>query len=112
EEYLAFLDSTSLDQLRPDQWIILTLPGGYWGLEESIAIHRHWKSWDQDTDIPWSEAVADWYDSIYLPLATKIREESILSLFPGRTEADLVVWVLRHWNKLERNYSGEAWAAD
>ncbi len=112
EEYLEFLDSTELDKLRPDQWIILTQPGGYWELEESIAIHRHWKSWDMETDIPWSEAVADWYDNIYLPLANKIREEDILSFFPGRTEADLVVWVLRHWSKLERNYGGEEVAPD
>jgi hypothetical protein len=62
--------------------------------------------------MPWFEAVADWYDNIYLPLATKIREEGILSFFPGRTEADLVVWVLRHWNKLERDYGGEEVAAD
>ncbi|NJN95515.1 MAG: ParB N-terminal domain-containing protein [Anaerolineales bacterium] len=107
EEYLEFLDSTELDKLRPDQWIILTQPGGYWEMEESIALHRHWKSWDMDTDIPWHEAVADWYDTIYMPLATKIREEGTLTLFPGRTEADLVVWVLRHWTKLERDYGGE-----
>jgi uncharacterized ParB-like nuclease family protein len=107
QEYLGFLESTELDKLRPDQWIVLTLPGGYWELEESIALHRHWKSWDGDEDMPWPEAVADWYDTIYLPLATKIRAENILSLFPGRTEADLVVWVLRHWDKLERDYGGE-----
>ena len=112
EESLEFLDRTGLDKLRPDQWIILTQPGGYWELEESIALHRHWKSWDLDTDMPWSEAVADWYDHIYLPLANKIREEDILSFFPGRTEADLVVWVLRHWSKLERDYGGEEVLAD
>jgi hypothetical protein len=107
QEYLEFLDSTELDKLRPDQWIILTKPGGYWELEESIALHRHWKSWDREDDIPWFEAVADWYDTTYMPLVEKIREEEILSLFPGRTEADLVVFVLRHWSKLERDYGGE-----
>jgi hypothetical protein len=107
QEYLEFLESTELDKLRPEQWIVLTLPGGYWELEESIAVHRHWQSWDSDTDMPWPEAVADWYDQIYLPLATKIREEEILVYFPGRTEADLVVFVLRHWDKLEREYGGE-----
>lgn len=108
QEYLEFLESTELDKLRPDQWIVLTLPGGYyWELEESIAVHRHWKSWDSDEDMPWLEAVADWYDNVYLPLATKIREEGILTYFPGRTEADLVVFLLRHWNRLEREYGGE-----
>lgn len=107
QEYLEFLDDTELDRLRPDQWIVLTQPGGYWELEESIAIHRHWQSLERDEEMPWSEAVADWYDNIYLPLANKIQAANILSFFPGRTEGDLVVWVLRHWDKLEREYGGE-----
>ena len=86
---------------------MLTLPGGYWELEESIALHRHWKNWDKDEDMPWLDAVADWYDTIYLPLVNEIHQEEILGLFPGRTEADLVVFVLRHWSKLEREYGGE-----
>jgi uncharacterized ParB-like nuclease family protein len=110
EEYLEFLEDTELDKLRPDQWIILTRPGGYWDLEESIAVHRHWKSWErgeQEPDMSWPEAVADWYDNIYLPLAKKIQEEGLLSYFPGRTEADLVVWMLDHWDRLEDEYGGE-----
>ena len=112
EEYLEFLEDTELDRLRPDQWIVLTLPGRYWELEESIAVHRHWQSWDHEEEMPWLEAVTDWYDHIYLPLAQKIQESGILAFFPGRTEADLVVWVLRHWEKLEREYEGEEVLAD
>lgn len=110
QEYLEFLEDTELDKLRPEQWIILTQPGGYWELEESIAVHRHWKNWELnegEQEMTWEEAVADWYDHIYLPLATKIQESDVLSYFPGRTEGDLVVFVLRHWEKLERAYGGE-----
>jgi hypothetical protein len=106
-EYLEFLEDTQLDHLRPDQWIVLTLPGGYWELEESIAVHRHWHRREHREEMPWLEAVTDWYDKVYLPLASKIHEEGILAYFPGRTEADLVVWALRHWSKLEREYGGE-----
>ena len=106
-EYLEFLEDTQLDQLRPDQYIILTQPGDYWKLEEVIAVHRHWQSWERDEEAPWLDAVADWYDHVYLPLANKIREEEILTFFPGRTEADLVLWVLRHWEKLEQADGGE-----
>ncbi len=106
-EYLEFLDDTHLDQLRPDQSIILTIPGGYWELEESIAVYRHWSSLAQGQDISWPEAVANWYDTIYLPLIKKIQKENILSFFPGRTTADLVTWILRHQEKLERDYGGE-----
>ncbi len=110
-EYLEFLEDTELDRLRPDQWIILTQPGGYWELEESIAIHRHWKNLDRQkahkAELSWLEAVIEWYDNIYLALAQKIQGANILAFFPGRTEADLVVFVLRHWEKLERDYGGE-----
>jgi hypothetical protein len=37
-----------------------------------------------------------WYDTVYLPIATVIREADILKAFPGRTEADLYLWVLDH----------------
>lgn len=107
EEYLEFLNDTQLDQLRPEQSIILTIPGGYWELEEHIAIYRHWWGLESRQELPWLGAVANWYDTIYLPLIKKIQDEEILSLFPGRTAADLVVWILRHQEKLERRYGGE-----
>jgi hypothetical protein len=106
-EYLEFLDDTHLDQLRPEQSIILTIPGGYWELEEHIAVYRHWLSLEQGRDIPWPEVVTSWYDSVYVPLIKKIQAEEILAFFPGLTEADLVVWILRHQEKLERRYGGE-----
>jgi uncharacterized ParB-like nuclease family protein len=107
EEYLEFLDDTHLDQLRPEQSIILTIPGGYWELEEHIVVYRHWLGLAERRDIPWPEAVGSWYDTVYAPLVEKIQAEDILAFFPGRTEADLVVWILRHQEKLERRYGGE-----
>lgn len=107
QEYLEFLDDTELDRLRPDQRIILTQAGGYWELEEAMAIHRHWQSLEQGRDVTWPEAVLDWYDTVYAPLTNKIQEQGILYFFPGRTEADLVVWVLRHRDRLEHEYGGE-----
>ncbi|MEW5960615.1 MAG: transcriptional regulator [Chloroflexota bacterium] len=107
-EYLEFLDDTHLDQLRSDhQPIILTIPGGYWELENQIAIYRHWLSLEQRRELTWPEAVAHWYDTVYVPLVQKTQDEEILALFPGRTAADLVVWILRHQEKLERRYGGE-----
>ena len=107
QEYLEFLQDTQLDQLRPAQSIILTIPGGYWELEEHMAVYRHWLNLAQRREISWPEAVASWYDTVYVPLIEKIQAEDILAFFPGRIEADLVVWILRHQEKLERRYGGE-----
>jgi hypothetical protein len=46
--------------------------------------------------VTWEEAVAHWYDTLYLPLVQIIREQNILRDFPRRTEADLYLWIMDH----------------
>ena len=33
-----------------------------------------------------------------------VKEENILTRFPGRTYADLYVWIIRHWDELKKKY--------
>ena len=40
--------------------------------------------------------MCDWYDHAYVPLVHIIRKREILAQFPGRTEADLVLWIMDH----------------
>jgi hypothetical protein len=44
----------------------------------------------------WEEAVASWHDHVYAPLAQVIRSSGVLSDFPGRTQADLYLWIIEH----------------
>jgi hypothetical protein len=53
------------------------------------------------------EAVLSWYDHVYLPLAGFIQEHGILDAFPGRTEADLYLWIIRHQNYLRIAYGDD-----
>ena len=46
--------------------------------------------------MPWGEAVLDWYDTLYAPLVRIIEEQGILDEFPGRTVADLYLWIMDH----------------
>ena len=43
-----------------------------------------------------------WYDNVYQPIAELIREYGILEHFPGRTEADLYLWITARWLELSR----------
>lgn len=99
-EYACFLERTRLDELRPDQRIEFTIGGGYERLLEHIAVHRYFMGLEQDRPIPEDEAVCDWYDTLYLPLVQIIREKGILADFPGRTEADLYLWIMDHQHYL------------
>jgi hypothetical protein len=91
---LEFLERTGLDRLRPGAQIDLTVPDGYDRILEHIAVHRYFMGLEQQRDISEEEAVAHWYDTVYLPIVTVIRERGVLEEFPGRTEGDLYLWVL------------------
>ncbi len=106
-EYAHFLERTRLDELRPDQRIEFTIGGGYERLLEHIAVHRYFMGLEQERPIPEDEAVCDWYDNLYLPLVQIIREKGILADFPGRTEADLYLWIMDHQHFLREQCGPE-----
>jgi hypothetical protein len=91
-----FLERTSLDSLRPDANIKVTIPDGFERMLEHIAVHRYFMGIDWKRDISEEEAVTHWYDTVYLPVVQVIRDTNILKDFPGKTEGDLYLWVLDH----------------
>jgi hypothetical protein len=95
-EKVYFLERTRLDVLRPESRIRLTIPGGFDRMAKHIAVHRYFMGIDLKRDISEEEAVAHWYDTVYLPIVKVIRRSKILKEFPGRTEGDLYLWVLDH----------------
>jgi hypothetical protein len=104
EEYAIFLQQSGLARVRPDAVIEFTLPGQYLKLHEHIAVHRHFLGLAEQREIPYPEAVARWYDDVYMPVVRIIREERILDLFSGRTEADLYLWISEHQYYLRERY--------
>jgi hypothetical protein len=108
QEYLEFLEQSHLDVSRPNQRIVFTVPGGYRRLGETIAQHREWLDRQHIYTVSFEEAAADWYDAVYMPMVCVIRDRKMLREFPGRTEADLVVYILRYRDELEQEWSGIA----
>jgi hypothetical protein len=100
EDKVHFLERTSLDSLRPDADIRLTIPDGFERMLEHIAVHRYFMGLDLKRDISEQEAIADWYDHVYMPVVNVIRETGILKEFPQKTEGDLYLWVLDHQHYL------------
>jgi hypothetical protein len=103
-EYADFLERTRLHLLRPDQNIRFSIGGGYARLLEHIAVHRYFMGLERRREVSEDEAVADWYDNLYMPIVEAIRKTSALSDFPGRTEADLYLWIMDHWHFLKEQY--------
>ena len=93
---VRFLERTSLDSLKPDANIKLTIPDGFDRMLEHIAVHRYFMGIDWKRDISEEEAIAHWYDNVYMPVIHVIRDTDILKEFPTKTEGDLYLWVLDH----------------
>jgi nucleotide-binding universal stress UspA family protein len=103
-EYAAFLARTralgaSVNSVRPDADLSVSVPGQYQKLEEHIAVHQYFMGLEEQREVPYREAVAHWYDTVYLPLIAVIREQCLLRDLGRRegralTETDLYLWIL------------------
>lgn len=100
-EYASFLENTRIDEIRPDVELTLTMPGKYAELEEHIEIHRYLLGLKQKREIPYRDAVGNWYDHVYMPMIQTVRATGVLCDFPDRTETDLYLWVSEHRTILE-----------
>jgi len=104
EEYVEFLETTRLHRLRPDQRLEFTALGRYRDLLEHIAVHRYYLGQELEREIPYPEAVTSWYDNVYQPIVHAINESGVLAYFPGRTKADLYIWISRWQHVLSERY--------
>jgi hypothetical protein len=111
-EYSAFLKWSELDRLRPDQDMSFTTPGGYNQLREHILVHGYYLGIERSAPVPLLEAVASWYDYVYMPVVRLIRDEKVLERFPRRTEADLYLWIMDHLYYLREQATGDVDAGE
>ncbi len=95
-----FLERTQLAAYYPGADVRLTEPGRYFQFDEQIEVHRWYMGEAAGHEISKEEAVRGWYEDIYLPLTAEIRNSGLLKDFPGRTEADLYLWICQHREEL------------
>jgi hypothetical protein len=108
-EHKEFMDKTELDRLRPDNHLSFTEPGRYQMLLDHIEVHRYLRDLELERagagrQLAWFEAVESWYDTVYLPVVEAMRAYELLRNFPGRTEADLYMWITLHRERLAIHY--------
>lgn len=108
-EQAEFLAKTNLDELRPNHGVLITEPGRYRILLRHIFVHQYLRNLDLDREssdhrLSWEDAVASWYDTVYVPMVEAIRDYSLLDQFPERTEADMYLWLTHHREELASLY--------
>ncbi len=90
-----YLD-TGLKNIRPDAQIESTQAKFYDRLREHINVHRWYLGEKRQMEVPYEEAVASWYDNVYLPIIDLIRSQNLRKLFPGASETDLYLWIVEY----------------
>lgn len=107
-----FMELTGLAQRHPDHGIRFTTPGRYRELLVQIEELRHTLAIIDGEPMAYEEAVDAWFEMIYLPSVQIIADSNILEAFPGRTEADLFVWLSVHREILREHYGDYERLAD
>ena len=102
-----FLETTGLSPGKDDEFRT-TEPNGYERLLDHINVHRHFRGVTEKREIPWPEAVKSWREGVYRPMTKRIEESGILEEFPGRTPADLYLFVMDHVHYLRQQYGDVA----
>jgi nucleotide-binding universal stress UspA family protein len=103
-----FLQRTRILELRPAATLEVSEVGGYRRLQEHMAVPGYVLSQEQQRDLSWEEAVAIWYDDVYLPVVATIHEHGLHDSFPASTDADLYLWLMENRSYLEQGAEKEA----
>ncbi len=93
--------------LRPNVDLSMTACCQYEKLMEQICVQECMLEKDSQGGIPFREAVEDWYDHVYIPLAEAIRDRGLLRWFPNRTITDLYLWISENRAALEEELGWE-----
>lgn len=108
-EYARFLKATSLDRVVPGhREILFTTPGRYDRLLEHIRTRQYFLDRKPERaglpPVTWEEAVESWYRRLYSRVVENIEKHDVMARFPGRTEADLYLWIMDHRYFLTQKY--------
>jgi nucleotide-binding universal stress UspA family protein len=102
--YVEFLEQTNIDELRPKANLFMKNSDQYHVLLDQIEAKRFLMSLDpQRGEVTDDDAVIAWYDRVYTPMLQLIRKQGLERQFPGLSETDLYVLVLKHRQDLRED---------
>ncbi|MDD2232303.1 MAG: transcriptional regulator [Sphaerochaetaceae bacterium] len=105
-ERSRFIEQYHADQLFPMDQIVFTSIGAYPELVQHILVHKYFINMDKDYEVSFDYAARSWYELMYKPICDAIDKDHMLMHFPGKTKADLYMWIIRHWDNLKKKNPG------
>jgi hypothetical protein len=103
EQQQVFSQTELGEIVNPDE-IVFTATGRYFELIKHIEVHKYFINQDREDEISFLEAARSWNENLFAPIINLLSEQKIHRRFPGRTKADLYMWMIRHWDELKRSH--------
>ena len=72
-----------------------------------ILVHKYFINEKSTEAISFEEAAISWFNNVFLPIISQVKEDQLLTSFPGKTYGDLYLWIVRHWDNLKHGYEYE-----
>lgn len=102
-----FIELYHLDEFMDMSLLKFSSLGMYPEIINHILVHKYYINQETEKEIPFNEAAASWYKTIFLPIVLQVKEDRLLRSFPGKTYGDLYVWIVRHWDSLKHEKKEE-----
>ncbi len=99
-----FFEETGLDEIMDRDELVFSAPGRYDEIAKHIQGHKYYLNENRPDEITFKEAARSWHETVFLPIVVTLKTENLLHRFPGRTTADLYVWIVKHWDELKKKY--------
>jgi hypothetical protein len=103
-EKKAFYEKTGYGAITGDRDLDFSSPGRYDTILEHILVHKYYVNQGVKGEISFEDALWSWHENVFSPVALAIKEEGLTSRFPGRSAADLYVFIVQHWDELKQKY--------
>ncbi len=100
-ERKRFIEQYEPTYLPMDE-IRFSSPGSYAELVHHFQVHKYYVNEGKSEEMSFAEGATSWYEKVYKPIIEEVRHQKIATAFPGASEADLYMWIVRHWDNLKR----------
>jgi hypothetical protein len=100
----AFERRTSFAELTGCTTLNFSATGRYDVIYNHILVHKYYINEGITGEIPFAIAMFSWYHTVYMPIIKIIRQSGTVKHFPGRTESDLYVFIVKRWDELKKQY--------
>lgn len=103
-EKRVFYSETNFGDIT-DYWCLdFTRTGRYDVIYNHILTHKYYLNQGKKEEVSMTDAILSWFNTVYLPITTSVRECHILHKFPHRTLGDMYVWIVRYWDSLKQSF--------